>query len=190
MSAVPTLYWELVVSASRPGPIGRRKCVNAREKAKVSMVTAGELKRTAQGVELLSVELDRQRASYVQRKTAMNSRAAIMVGAASIATGLADTKELIWLQLGAYLFLSTAAVCGIYVLWPRTGDEPTVGSYRDSLYTYRKHQLQLELLDQKLDAHEKDEKSLVQAARWTAVGFSCLALATILIGIQAVARQY
>jgi hypothetical protein len=133
----------------------------------------------------LSAELDRQRQSFTSRQSAMYSRAAILVGSASIASGIQSAGHSDpWAALGVFASL-LAALLGVVALWVRTGPEPDMGKFRDKLYELAPGAMELTLFDAKLDAHGLDEASLTRRRRLVNLGFTALSLAILFVGLHA-----
>ncbi|TFB96269.1 MULTISPECIES: hypothetical protein [unclassified Cryobacterium] len=138
---------------------------------------AGEL-------QLLGAELDRQRASYSSRMSASNSRAAILIGAASIGAGFQlDASTSSWLIASVSMTI-LAALCGLVAMWPRRGDELNIGPMVDVMYNFGPRTTEWNLLKHKLHVHNLDEVALRRRRRWVLAGFSFLALSVAFTGLR------
>jgi hypothetical protein len=134
---------------------------------------------------LLSAELDRQRASFNGRQAASNSRAALLIGSATIASGVQLANGNSAWQVLAVAASLIAAALGVVSLWPRGGHDVSVGSYVDTLYRLGPRRTELDLLNAKTAVHEKDESALLKRQNLLRVGFACLVLAIAFTALQA-----
>lgn len=134
---------------------------------------------------MLGAELDRQRASFNGRQAASNSRAALLIGSATIASGVQlGTGDSAWQVLAVAASLAVAAL-GVMSLWPRGGHDVSVNSYIDTLYLLGPRRTELDLLNAKTLVHEKDETALLKRQNLLRVGFACLVVAIAFTALQA-----
>lgn len=138
-------------------------------------------------VQLLEAELGAEIASQQARDAAMQQRATILIGAASIVgalqTGSAGGAPL-W-SLGLALL---AAVAGVVVIFPRTGDALNLRTARDRTKTMPPHTWREKLMDVKLEILDADERWLTIRGRIARAGFIALT-ASILTATLAMVAQ-
>lgn len=132
---------------------------------------------------LVSAELDREIASYVARDTAMQQRATVLIGAASIVGALQASEATGWATIVSLALALCAAVAGVVVVFPRTGQALDVRSMRDGLTALTLTAGQRKLVNVKLEVLEADERWLTRRGRYARAGFISLsvgiAIATI-----------
>lgn len=133
---------------------------------------------------LLGAELDRQRGAYTSRATASNSRAAILIGTASIGAGFQLTSTTSTWQIASISMTVLAALCGVVAMWPRRGDELNIEPMVDAMYTFGPRQTEWNLLNHKLHVHKLDELALRRRRWWLSAGFTVLALSIALTGLR------
>lgn len=124
----------------------------------------------------VSAELDREIGSHADRAAAMEQRATILVGAATVVGALQVSPDS---SISTVLNLAlsfTAAVAGVIVVFPRRGRALDVRRVRDGLLEMQPLQGTYKLVEVKLRVLEADERWLT-ARGWIArVGFIALAL--------------
>jgi hypothetical protein len=136
---------------------------------------------------LIADELNSEIASFVDRSTAMEQRATILIGAASVVGALqVGSAPSGWLI--ANLALSfLAALCGVVVVFPRRGDALDVRAMRKGLSSMTLRAGRDKLIETKLDNLEADEKWLSTRGSWARAGFVALTLSIALAILGAVA---
>lgn len=135
-------------------------------------------------LQLLGTELDRQRASYSSRMAASNSRAAILIGAASLGAGFQLTAATSGWQVASVGMTVVAALCGVIAMWPRRGDELNIDPMVDVMYNFGPRETEWNLLKHKLRVHNLDEVASRLRRRWVLAGFLFLALSVIFTGFR------
>jgi hypothetical protein len=145
----------------------------------------GRLADHAGQIATLNAELDRQRSSHQNRSAAANSRAALLIGSAAIASGVQASTGFNGWQILAIASSLVAAVLGTLSMWPRIDTDVTVRPFVVELYKRSSHVLEFDLLKAKLHAHEKDEAALLLKARLLRPGFASLVIAIVFTGLQA-----
>ncbi|MBF4632617.1 hypothetical protein ITJ42_15465 [Clavibacter michiganensis subsp. phaseoli] len=143
-----------------------------------------ELKKRTRHLAIIEGELDAEIASYVARDSAMQQRATILIGAASIAGALQAGTSLGWVTVSSLVLSFIAAVAGVVVVFPRTGDALDVRTMRDGLLSMPIAQGRYKVIDTKLEILEADDRWLGIRGRIARVGFIAL---TLSIAIAAVA---
>jgi hypothetical protein len=129
---------------------------------------------------------DRELDDFTSRDSAMQSRATILIGAASLIGALKLGQGVDWLVAVNLLLSFLAAACGVVVLFPRSGDAPNPRQMRDAIYKGVSDEEALHnMIRVKLDALDKDEKSLNCRVVWIRVGFILLALSALTAAIGA-----
>ncbi len=130
----------------------------------------------ARRMNLVSRELEAETASYVARDTAMQQRATILVGAASIVGALQVSSSPSWVATFSLLLALGAAIAGVVVVFPRTGEALDVRSMKAGLETLPLADGEEKLLDVKLEILEADERWLTVRGRFARTGFILLSL--------------
>jgi hypothetical protein len=140
-------------------------------------------------LDLAAQELDRELAAYGARDTAMQQRATVLIGAASITGALQVTAVVpLWIHVTSLCLSLLAAVAGVVVVFPHTGDALDVRTMRDAMKKtsfirgYRK------LIDVKLEILEADEKWLTTRGRFARLGFIALTVSIALAAAAAVTQ--
>lgn len=144
-----------------------------------------KLQAHAEQLAALGAEVDRQRQGFTSRQSALNSRAALLIGSATIASGVQVSAGLESWRLLAVAATLMAALLGVIALWPRGGDEVDVAFFRNTMYTRLARETDLRLLNAKVLAHGKDEKSLRTRQAVLRIGFVALLVAILFTAIQA-----
>ncbi len=125
---------------------------------------------------LLASELDSEIASFVSRDASMQQRATILVGAASVVGALQVGTSFDWATVASLVLSFIAAVSGVVVIFPRTGDALDVRALRDGLVSMAPEDGAAKLIDTKLEILEADEKWLSRRGWFARVGFISLSL--------------
>lgn len=126
--------------------------------------------------QIVNSELNREIESFVQRSSAMEQRATILIGAASV-VGALQTSISFSPALVANLSLSfIAAVAGVIVVFPRRGDALDVRAMRDGLLSMPARNGREKVIATKLEILEADEKWLDRRGVVARIGFVALAL--------------
>lgn len=125
----------------------------------------------------LNREADFQRQAFSGRQAAHNSRAAILIGAASVASAVHLSQHTEATQVAAAIFAGVAALLGVLTLLPRIGKDISVAGPRDELYVTGVNTMNLNLLNAKLEVQAIDEKALKWRSRVQTAAFLLLALA-------------
>ncbi len=135
-----------------------------------------ELRDKSEQLNLVAAELDREISSQIQRANAMEQRATILIGAASVVGALQISTDFSWTTISNLALSFLAAVAGVVVVFPRKGDALDVRPVRDDLLKMGLLEGTYQLIDTKLEILEADEKWL-SARGWIArAGFIALAL--------------
>ncbi|WP_448002561.1 hypothetical protein [Agromyces bauzanensis] len=132
----------------------------------------------------IGAELDREIGSHVARASAMEQRATILVGAASVVGALQVTTAF---SLTTVLNLSLsflAAIAGVVVVFPRRGPGLDVRQVRDGLLDMTPNRGLYRLIGVKLGILDKDEAWLTARGWIVRAGFIFLAasIAVALVG--------
>jgi hypothetical protein len=107
----------------------------------------------------LNREADFQRQAFSARQAAHNSRAAILIGAASVASAVHFSQHAEATQVTAAIFAGIAALFGVFTLLPRIGRDISVAGPLDELYVTAANTMNLNLLNAKLKVQAIDEKA-------------------------------
>lgn len=135
---------------------------------------------------LVNAEVDRELSSFTHRESGMQSRATILVGAASVvgAIQLSDGFAILNVVNLALSFL--AAVCGVVVVFPRRGDAPDprrmhLAVLKDTSSEEALHRI----IEVKLDTLDEDDRALRRRGRWARAGLILLALSVLAAAVGA-----
>jgi len=133
----------------------------------------------------LSAEVDRQRAAYTSRASAMTTRLSILVAAASVAAGLqlGAAHPTVWYVIGVFL-AGAAALLGAAGLWPVSGTENGVQELQDELWGMAPEEAAYVFMHRKLEILRDEETVLTVRAWLSRFGFGALALSIIAIAIH------
>ena len=135
---------------------------------------------------LVNVEVDRELASYTHRDSGMQSRATILVGAASVVGAIQLSEGFAVLNIVNLALSFLAAVCGVMVVFPRRGDAPDPRRMRDAVLDGTTAEEALHrMLEVKLDTLDEDEDSLKRRGRWARAGLILLALSVLAAAVGA-----
>lgn len=138
------------------------------------------------GLGLVNAEVDRELASYVHRESAMQSRATILVGAASVVGAIQLSEGFAPLNAVNLLLSFVAAVFGVLVLFPRKGDAPNPRRMHTAvLGGARSDEALHRMIEVKLDTLDEDETSLSHRGRFARIGLVLLALSILAAAIGA-----
>jgi hypothetical protein len=124
---------------------------------------------------LIARELDLEIASHVERSSAMEQRATILIGAASVVGALQITSTFSWFTVVNLIFSFLAAAAGVIVVFPRRGAALDVRPMRDSVLKLPLLTARYRVIDTKLEILEEDEKWLSVRGWIARIGFSVLA---------------
>lgn len=138
---------------------------------------------------LIHQELNRQRESHARRSESINARAAIVIGSATIASGLQSVGVANWWALIAIGATAVAAALGIVATFPRVGKDVDPLRLRNELYVLEPEAAELFLIDHKNLVHHQDENSLVRRGRFLRAGYVLLGVSVatsflLVLGIQ------
>ena len=143
-----------------------------------------QLAQSSEQLLLLGAELDRQRTSFSLRTAASNSRAAILIGAASIGAGFQLTAATNSWQVISVGMTVLAALCGVVAMWPRGGDELNIDPMVNVMYSFGPRETEWNLLNHKLHVHNLDEVALRLRRGWVLAGFLFLVFSVIFTGFR------
>jgi hypothetical protein len=134
-------------------------------------------------LDTMNSELDRQQSGYSGRSNAMNSRAALLVASASIATGLQVADVDPWAILAA-LAAATGAILGLIGLWPRSGPELDIADLENATCAMTDDETLRYAIYARLYILRADEAMLVKRAQTVKIGFGFLAAAAALAALH------
>lgn len=146
--------------------------------------SSSELQGKEVHLDLVGRELDREITSYTQRSSAMEQRATILIGAASVVGALQVTTEFSWFTVLNLALSFVAAAAGVVVVFPRRGPGLNVRPMRRDILDMSLIAANYKLIDTKLEILEADEHWLSRRGRIARVGFIALA-ASIAIALWA-----
>jgi hypothetical protein len=129
---------------------------------------------------LVNAEVDRELASYVHREASMQSRATILVGAASLVSAVQIGGGFAPLNLATLVLSFVAAVLGVLVVFPRSGDAPNPSRmHRAILEGVSSEEALHRMIKAKLETLDEDEDSLKKRGRLARAGLIILALSIL-----------
>lgn len=135
-----------------------------------------DLQGKSEQLALISRELDSEIASQSQRSAAMEQRATLLIGAASVVGALQATDGFSWF-VGANLLLSfVAALAGVIAVFPRRGDALDVRPMRNAVLGMDSLLAEYRIADTKLEILEADETWLSNRGAIVRIGFIALTL--------------
>jgi ABC-type uncharacterized transport system permease subunit len=143
-----------------------------------------ELRLKAAHLDVVATELDLEMASFVARDSSMQQRATVLIGAASITGALQTTATGGWATNASLLFSLVAALMGVVVIFPRTGDALDVRAMRDGILDMTLARGRYKAIETKLEILEADESWLGVRGIFARVGFSSLT-AGVAVGVLA-----
>ncbi|TFB56348.1 hypothetical protein [Cryobacterium tagatosivorans] len=135
-----------------------------------------KLSRQSAHLNVIADELNLETASFAFRKTAMEQRATILIGAASVVGALQVSMDHSWLVVANLALSFVAAVAGVVVVFPRQGDALDVRAMRDAFLKMELEQGRYKLITTKLEVLEADERWLIVRGYWARGGFIALTL--------------
>lgn len=152
--------------------------------------TSKELKLRAGLIDTLAGEVDRQLESVGARSRSMSTRASLLVGAASIVTGLQllPTSGLPWQYVVSVVAGVVAAVLGVIALVPRAAPEVPILTAERTFWNYSPTRAQWTLTHWKLLTLREQEKALKWRARIVVAGFAALTTAIIFAALAVTAQ--
>ncbi|PJJ63429.1 hypothetical protein [Compostimonas suwonensis] len=151
----------------------------------MTTLSEDELAVKAKQLELIGVELDREIGSHIARAGAMEQRATILVGAASVVGALQVTTDLSWTTVVNLALSFLAAVSGVIIVFPRRGRALDMRAVRDGILAMPLHKGEYRLIDEKLDILDKDEHWLTVRGWIARAGFVALALGIVVTLVAA-----
>ncbi len=135
---------------------------------------------------LVSAATDRELDDATRRDSAMQQRATLLIGAASLVGAVKLGMGVDWLAFVNLLLSFAAAVCGLVVLFPRTADAPSPRTMWNAIYAGTSDEEALhEMIRVKIDALKADDDSLRSRSGWIKAGFILLALGVVSAAIGA-----
>jgi hypothetical protein len=137
---------------------------------------ARKLRRKSAHIDVITDELNAEMASFVNRSTAMEQRATILIGAASVVGALQVSMDFSWLTIANLGLSFIAAAAGVIVVFPRRGDALDVRTMRDGFLSMELQEGRGKLISTKLEVLEADEHWLSVRGHCARVGFIALAL--------------
>ena len=135
---------------------------------------------------LVNAATDRELDDFTHRDSAMQTRATVLIGAASLVGAVKlgqgfDVLAIINLTLS---FL--AAGCGVVVLFPRSGKGPSPRTMWDEIYNGKSDEEALHhMIRVKVKALEANDRSLLIRSWFARVGFILLAASVLVAAIGA-----
>lgn len=140
---------------------------------------------------LVNNEVDRELASLVHRESSMQSRATILVGAASVVGAIQIGDNISPFTIATLLLSLAAAILGVLVVFPRTGDAPDPQRMHEAVLNGTDADEAVHrMIEIKLKTLREDEDSLKSRGKLARAGLVLLSLsilASVIGGIANVA---
>jgi hypothetical protein len=143
------------------------------------MSPEGDWKGRKEELLLVNAAVDRELDDYTKRDSAMQARATLIIGAASV-VGVIQLGDGLsgWAVVNVVLSL-LAALAGVVVVFPHTGDRFNPRKMRNEFYAGKgEDEVLHHIVETKLEILADDEKSLRFRGRFARVGFVLLILGT------------
>lgn len=138
---------------------------------------------------LVAAAVDRELDDFTKRDSAMQARATILIGAASVIGAIQITSPSGWLSVVHLMFGVFAATAGVVVLFPRTGDVLDANTMWQEAYRgASEEELLHHTVRVKLDNLANDERSLSRRGVFARIGFLALAM-SVAVGLAGVFVQ-
>jgi len=135
---------------------------------------------------LVNAEVDRELSSYTHRDGGMQSRATILVGAASVVGAIQLSEGFALLNVVNLALSFLAAVCGVVVVFPRRGDAPDPRKMHSAVLKDTSPEEALHrMIEVKLDTLDEDDTALRRRGWWARAGLILLALSVLAAAIGA-----
>jgi hypothetical protein len=129
---------------------------------------------------LVAAAVDRELDDYTKRETAMQSRATILIGAASVIGALQITNAADWFSFTHLTLSFLAAFLGVLVVFPRRGEILNARTMWNEAYGGANgRELLHHTIRVKLENLEADERSLRRRGTFVRVGFILLVLGLV-----------
>lgn len=143
--------------------------------------TPKELKARSDLIRILADETDRQLESVGARARSISTRGSLLVGAASIMTGLqlAPGADRPWPYIASVIAGAVAAILGVVALIPRSAPEVPILGAEEAFWNYSGSQSRWTLTHWKLATLREQERALRLRALLVVVGFAALTVAII-----------
>jgi hypothetical protein len=138
------------------------------------------------GLTLVNAEVDRELASYVHRENAMQNRATVLIGAASVVGAIQLSEGFAPLNIINLVLSFVAAVLGVRVLFPRKGDAPDPRPMHEAVLDGTPSDEALHrMIEVKIETLYEDEDSLSDRGKFARIGFIVLTLSILAAAIGA-----
>ena len=135
---------------------------------------------------LVNAATDRELDNFTQRDAAMQGRATLLIGAASLVGAIKLGEGLDWLAFINLILSFLAAVCGVIVLFPRTAGAPNPRQMWNAIYDNVSDEEALHhMIRVKLETLDDDERSLERRSLSTKIGFILLAVSVLIAAVGA-----
>jgi len=168
-------------------PLPSRQCPRVIKESDLDVseeLSEKNLRRKAAHLEVVSAELDLEVTSFVARDASMQQRATVLIGAASITGALQVSSTADWASIASLLFSLVAALMGVVVIFPRTGDALDVRAVRDGILGMSIAKGTYKAIETKLEILEADEVWLGTRGIFARIGFISLT-AGVAVGVLA-----
>lgn len=150
------------------------------ESSETEQPSSKVLAKRAALITMLAAEVDRQLESVGERTRSMATRASILIGSASIMTGLQlpnDNRP--WQYVVSLAAGAIAAILGVLVLIPRHGTEVTIEEAEQTFWNLSESQGRRALMHWKLGTLKEQERALKSQAILIVIGFAALAASLV-----------
>lgn len=132
-------------------------------------------------------ELNRQRVALQAKKSAMDSKSALLIAGAGIVIGLVSSQPSGWTRASAALGIA-AAVCGLLAMWPRQGRELSPeASYRE-WRGLTVDDAEIRMYNHKLEAHRTDRDHLRRSGWLCRWGFLLFVVSVLMATVSLMVR--
>jgi hypothetical protein len=133
---------------------------------------------------LINAATDRELEDFTHRDAAMQGRATVLVGAASLVGAIKLGQGFDWLVFVNLSLSFLAAVCGVVVFFPRSGHAPNPRQMWTAIYSGVSDEEALHnMIRVKLDELDSDERSLDRRSGWAKAGFVLLAASVLVTAV-------
>ncbi|WP_182142392.1 hypothetical protein [Schaalia sp. JY-X169] len=139
-----------------------------------------------QKLRVLLDETLRQRAMISERRSAMQSRAVVLVGSSAVIGSIQSTIALSPLVIVALILTVVAVILGVLALMPKSGPEVDVSALRNEGMKLSTVALLTVLIDQNLDSEEDEQGRLKKLAWLIKLGFIFLAASIVVLSVATV----
>ncbi|MGH3383834.1 MAG: hypothetical protein ACRDO1_04590 [Nocardioidaceae bacterium] len=140
----------------------------------------GDVPEGYPSLEVISRELELQRAEQERRSTGFDTKAGLLLGFGGVLVGLSPETPNV-LQIGGQVFAVAAAIAAVWAIFPRVSGAVSPRGLREGYLTTPTETTQLRLLDTRIVLYEQDNDRMAEKVFRLRVALCLLLVAVLLL---------